>query len=87
MQCKSKSVEVTGLRSDVPQFSNSDERSKMVLTDKQKAAIENDINEIDWNTYIIWKEHLSFEYFRMAVHNLIKQIKETGLTERRKESG
>ena len=59
----------------------------MVLTDKQKAAIENDINEIDWNTYIIWKEHLSFEYFRMAVHNLIKQIKETGLTERRKESG
>ena len=81
MQCKSKSVEVTGLRSDVSQFPNSDERNKMVLTDKQKAVIENDFNEKGWNTYKIWKEHSSFEGSRMAVHNLIKKIKETGSTE------
>ena len=53
MQCKSKSVKVTGLRSDVSQFPNSDERKKMVLTDKQKAVIENDFNEKGWNAYKI----------------------------------
>ena len=58
----------------------------MVLTDKQKAVIENDFNEKGWNAYKIWKEHPSFEYSCMAVHNLIKQIKETGLTERCKGS-
>ena len=69
------------------QFSNSDERNKTVLTDKQKAVIENDFNEKGWNAYKIWKEHPSFECSRMAVHNLIKKIKETGSTERRKGSG
>ena len=54
----------------------------MVLTDKQKAVIENDFNEKGWNAYKIWKEHPSFECSRMAVHNVIKKIKETGLTER-----
>ena len=58
----------------------------MVLTDKQKAVIENDFNEKGWNAYKIWKEHPSFECSHMAVHNLIKQIKETGSTERRKGS-
>ena len=56
----------------------------MVLTDKQKAVIENDFNEKGWNAYKIWKEHPSFECSRMAVHNLIKKIKETGSAERRK---
>ena len=84
LQCKSKLVEVTGLHSDVSQFPNSDERNKMVLTDKQKAVIENDFNEKGWNAYKIWKEHPSFECSRMAVHNLIKKIKETGSAERRK---
>ena len=59
----------------------------MVLTDKQKAVIENDFNENGWNAYKIWKEHPSFESSRIAFHNLIKKIKETGLTERRKGSG
>ena len=59
----------------------------MVLTDKQKAVIENDFNEKGWNAYKIWKEHPSFECSCMAVHNLIKKIKETGSTERRKGSG
>ena len=66
---------------------NSDERNKMVLTDKQKAVTGNDFNEKGWNAYKIWKDHQSFERFRMAVHNLIKKIKETGSTERRKGSG
>ena len=73
LQCKSKSVEVAGLRSDVSQFPNSDERNKMVLTDRQKAVIENDFNEKGCNAYKIWKEHPSFECSQMAVHNLIKQ--------------
>ena len=66
---------------------NSDERNKIVLAKKQKAVIENDFNEKGWNAYKIWKEHPSFECSRMAVHNLIKKIKETGSTERRKGSG
>ena len=56
----------------------------MVLTDKQKTVIENDFNEKGWNAYKIWKERLSFGCFRMAVHNLIKKIKETGSRERPK---
>ena len=44
----------------------------MVLTDKQKAVLENDFNEKDWNAYKIWKEVPSFESSYMAVHNLIK---------------
>ena len=67
-------------------FFNSDERNKMVLTDKQKAVIENDFNEKGWNAYKIWKEHPSFECSHMAVHNLIKKIKETGLTKHCKGS-
>ena len=59
----------------------------MVLTDKQKAVIENDFNEKGWNAYKIWKEHPRFECSRMAVHNLIKRITETGSRERRKGSG
>ena len=59
----------------------------MVLTDKQKAVIENDFNEKGQNAYKIWKEHPSFESSRVAFHNLIKQIKETGSTEHRKGSG
>ena len=59
----------------------------MVLTDKKKTVIENDFNEKGWNAYKIWKDHPSFECSRMAVHNLIKKIKETGSTERRKVSG
>ena len=59
----------------------------MVLTDKQKAVIENDFNEIGWNTCKIWKGHPSFKCSRMAVHNLIKKIQETGLTEHCKGSG
>ena len=53
----------------------------MVLTDKQKAVIENDFNEKGWNAYNIWKEHPSFECSHVAVHYLIKNIKETGSTE------
>ena len=71
MQCKSKSVEVTGLRSDISQFPNSDKRNKMVLIDKQKAVIENDFNECS----------------SMVLLNLVNKIKETGSTERRKGSG
>ena len=59
----------------------------MVLTNKQKAVIENDFIKKGWNAYKIWKEHPSFECSCMAVHHLIKKIKETGSTERRKESG
>ena len=59
----------------------------MVLTDKQKSVIENDFIEKILNAYKIWKEHPSFECSRMAVHNLIKKIKETGSTQRRKGSG
>ena len=59
----------------------------MVLTNKEKAVIENDFNEKGWNAYKIWKEHPSFECSWMAVHNLIKKIKETGLTEHCKGSG
>ena len=58
----------------------------MVLTDKQKAIIENDFNKKGWNAYKIWNKHPSFECSSMAVHNLIKKIKETGPTERRKGS-
>ena len=87
LQCKSKSVEVTSLRLDISQFSNSDKRNKMVLTDKQKAVIENYFNEKGWNAYKIWKEHPSFECSHMAVDNLIKKINETGSIERRKGSG
>ena len=79
-------VEITSLCLDVSQFPNSDRRNKMVLTDKQKAVIETDFNEKSWNAYKILNEHPSFECSRMAVHNLIKKIKETGSTERRKES-
>ena len=70
------------LCSDVSQFPNSDECNKMVLTNKQKAVTENDFNEKGWNAYKIWKERPSFECSRMAVHNVIKKIKETGSTER-----
>ena len=84
MQCKAKSVEVTGLSSDVSQMPSSYKRNKMVLTDKQKADIENDFNEKGWNAYKIWKKYRSFECSRIAIHNLIEKIKETGLTERRK---
>ena len=59
----------------------------MVLTNKQKAVIENDFNEKGWSTYKIWKKHPSFKFSRMVVHNLIKKIKETGSTEHRKGSG
>ena len=59
----------------------------MVLTDKRKTVIESDFNEKGWNAYTIWKGHPSFECSRKAAHNLIKKIKETGLTERRKGSG
>ena len=59
----------------------------MVLTDKQKAIIENDFNKKGWNAYKIWNKHPSFECSSMAVHNLIKKIKETGPTERRKGKG
>ena len=67
-------------------FFNSDERNKMVLTDKQKAVIENDFNEKGWNAYKIWKEHPIFECSHVTVHNFIKKFKETGSTERRKKS-
>ena len=87
LQCKLKSVEFTSLRSDISQFPNSDVRNKMVLTNKQKAVIENDFNEKGWSTYKIWKKHPSFKFSRMVVHNLIKKIKETGSTEHRKGSG
>ena len=73
LQRKSKPVDVTGLGSDVSLFPNSDERNKMVLTNKQKTVIENDFNEKGWNEYKIWKEHPSFECSGMAVHNLIKK--------------
>ena len=45
LQCKSNSVEVTGLRLDLSQITSSDKRKKMVLTDKQKGVIENDFDE------------------------------------------
>ena len=50
----------------------------MVLTDKQKAVIENDFNEKCWNACKIWKEHQSFERFCVAFHNLIKKSKRLG---------
>ena len=59
----------------------------MVFTDKQKAVIENDFNEKGWNAYKIWRKNPSFECSSMAVQNLIKKIRETGSTERRKGSG
>ena len=62
-------------------------KSKMVLTEKQKAVIENDFIEKGWNAHKIWQEHRSFECSRMAIHNLIKKIKETGSTDRKKGSG
>ena len=74
LQCKSMSFEVTGLRSDVSQFSNSGECNKVVLTNKKKAVNANDFNEKGWNAYKVWKEHPSFEC--SCVHNLIKKIKE-----------
>ena len=86
LQCKSMSFEVTGLRSDISQSSNSGECNKVVLTNKKKAVNANDFNEKGWNAYKVWKEHPSFECSRMAVHNLIKKIKETGSTEHRKET-
>ena len=58
----------------------------MVLTDKEKAFIENNFNEKSWNAYKIWKEHPMFEFSRMAVDKSIKKIKETWSTERRKGS-
>ena len=54
-------------------LSLSDEHNKMVLTDKQKAVIENDFNEKGWNAYKSWKKHPSFECSRTTVHNLIKK--------------
>ena len=59
----------------------------MVLTEKQKAVIENDFIEKGWNAHKIWQEHPSFECSRMAIHNLIKKIKETGSTDRKKGGG
>ena len=59
----------------------------MVLTDRQKAVIENDFNEKGWNAYKICKEHPSCKCSCMTVHNLIKKIKEAESTERRKGSG
>ena len=58
----------------------------MVLTDKQNAVTKNDFNEKGSNAYKIWKEHPNFECSCKAVHNLIKKIKETASTERRKGS-
>ena len=59
----------------------------MILTDKQKAVNENYFNEKGWIAYKIWKEDPSFECSPcVAVYNLIKKIKETGSTERRKGS-
>ena len=66
-------VQSTGLRWDISQFPNSDERNKMVLSDKQKAVLENDFNEKGWNVYKTWKEHSSFDCSHMEVHNLIKK--------------
>ena len=59
----------------------------MVLTEKQKAVIENDFIEKGWNANKIWTEHPSFNCSRQAVHNLITKIKETGSTDRKKGSG
>ena len=56
----------------------------MVLSEKQKAVIENDFVEKGWNAHKIWVEHPSFKCSRIAVHNLIKKIKETGSTDRKK---
>ena len=41
----------------------------MVLTDKQKAIIENDFDEIGWNAYKM-EEASEFECFGMAVYNI-----------------
>lgn len=59
----------------------------MVLTEKQKAVIENDFIEKGWNAHKIWTEDPSFECSRIAIHNLIMKIKETGSTDRKKGSG
>ena len=59
----------------------------MVLTNKQKVVTENGFYVKGWNAYKIRKEHPSFECSRMAVHKLIKKIRETGSTERRKGNG
>ena len=49
----------------------------MVLTEKQKAVIENDYYEKGWNAHKIWKEHPSFNKCSCMA----------GSTERRKGSG
>ena len=59
----------------------------MFLTEKQKAFIENDYVEKKWNAHKIWTEHPSFECSRQTVHDLIKKIKESGSTNRKKGSG
>ena len=70
-------------RFTVPHF----RRTQKDSFNRQTAVIENDFNEKGWNAYKIWKEHPSFECSRMAVHNLIQKIKETGSTEYHKGSG
>ena len=59
----------------------------MVLTEKQKAVIENDFIEKEWNANKIWTEHPQFNCSRQAIHNLITKIGETGSTDRKKGSG
>ena len=59
----------------------------MVLTDKQKAVIENDFNKKRLECIQNLEGESSFECSHMAVHNLIQKIKETGSTEGRKGSG
>ena len=80
LQCKSKLAEVTGLHSNVSQFPNSDERNKMVLTDR-----------LTLKMVLMKKVGTHAKSGRsilvLNVPNLIKKIKDTGSTEHRKGSG
>ena len=71
-------------RFTVPQFRRTQQD---VFNRQAKGCHWKWFNETSWNEYKIWKEHPSFGCSRMAVHNLIKKIKETGSTERCKGSG
>ena len=71
-------------RFTVPQFRRTQQD---VFNRQAKGCHWKWFNETSWNEYKIWKEHPRFECARMAVHNLIKKIKETGSTECCKGSG
>ena len=59
----------------------------MVFSSDDKAVIKNDHEEKGWNAYKIWKEHQSKGWVLSSVQRLVKKIKITGTTERKRGSG